>query len=197
MLRLCQITGLEELFSDQEFSKAWDVEGHVTPEDFEELTDDIESYGEDPKTFRKAPAVDDNRIVHTYDKWECYKAGFYETTHPALTKDQCMEAYRDFFTDTKRFAETLDKVITEWKHSCEHYLTNNSMNRIAWLGQASACYALKIPSTFRSGFSLLTEDEQSEANETALIYLNKWLEANGREPLTMDVAYSGRQSDLY
>jgi hypothetical protein len=57
---------------------------------------------------------------------------------------------------------------------------------------------LGIPSVFRSGFSLLTEAEQASANQIALEYLNKWLEANGREAITMEEAYSnGRQSDIY
>lgn len=34
ILRLCQITGLAELFTDSQFSKSWDVEGNVTPDDF-------------------------------------------------------------------------------------------------------------------------------------------------------------------
>ena len=72
------------------------------------------------------------------------------------------------------------------------------MNRIAWLGQAAACYSLGIPAEFRGGFSLLSEEQQSEANNIALTYLNRWMEANGRPPVTLDEAYSGsRQSDIY
>jgi len=197
VLRLCQITGLEELFSDQEFSKSWDVEGSIAPEDFEELTDDISSYGEELNEFRKAPATDNGRILHTYDKWECYEAGFYDTTKPGWTKDQCHEAYRKFLSDPDLFGEVLKKIITEWKHSCEHYLTNGAMNRIAWLGQAAACYELGIPSTYRGGVSLLTEKQQDAANEVALTYLNRWLVENGQDELTMEEAYSGRQADLY
>lgn len=198
VLRLCQITGLAELFTDTEFSKSWDVEGEVTEADFEELSDDVETYGEEKEGFRTVNTSDENRIFHTYDKWECYKAGFYNTTMDGMKKAECEEAYRQFLTDIPRFSEALSGVITEWKHSCEQYLTNAAMNRIAWLGQASACYAMGIPSTFRSGFSLLTEEEQLAANETALEYLNKWLAANGRPEVTMDEALSGgRQSDIY
>ena len=72
------------------------------------------------------------------------------------------------------------------------------MNRIAWLGQAACCIDSGIPAMYRGGFFLLTEDQQKEANETALVYLNKWLEGNGREPVTMEEAYSyDRQSDIY
>lgn len=197
ILRLCQITGLSELFAGQEFSSSWDVDGEITEEDFEKLTDDITTYGEESEKFRTVNTSDKDRVFHTYDKWECYKSGFYNTTKDGMNKEQCQEAYRDFLSDTDKFAKTLQCVITEWKHSCEHYLSNNAMNRIAWLGQASACYALGIPAVFRGGYQLLTEEEQNEANETALIYLNKWLKANGREEVTMEDANSGRQSDIY
>lgn len=197
VLRLCQITGLAELFVDQQFSASWDVEGEVSESDFKELTDDISTYGEEVEEFRTVNTSDENRVFHTYDKWECYAAGFYATTKEGMTKEDCEEAYREFLSDTNRFADTLEHVITEWKNSCEHYLTNAAMNRIAWLGQAAACYAMGIPSQFRNGFYLLTDAQQKKANETALIYLNKWLQANGREPVTMEVAYTGRQSTIY
>lgn len=115
-----------------------------------------------------------------------------------MTKAQCEEAYRAFLSNLVKFAEALERITTEWKHSCEHYLTNVAMNRIAWLGQAAACYALGIPSVFRSGFYLLSEAEQQRANDVALEYLNRWLVANGRATVTMEEAYSyERQSDIY
>jgi ParB-like chromosome segregation protein Spo0J len=197
ILRLCQITGLAELFSDQDFSRSWDVEGEITEADFVELSDDPASFDEESARFRVVNTSDENRIFHTYEKWECWKAGFYATTMDGMTKAECEQAYRDFLSDIPRFSAALQGVITEWKHSCEHYLTNAAMNRIAWLGQAAACYDMGIPSTYRSGFFLLTDDEQNQANECALAYLNQWLEANGREAVSMDVAYSGRQSDIY
>jgi ParB-like chromosome segregation protein Spo0J len=198
VLRLCQITGLAELFADQEFSKSWDVEGSIEESDFEGLSDDASTYGEEINGFRSVNTSDPERIFHTYDQWECYKAGFYATTVEGMSRDEALEAYRDFLADTGKFSATLEHVITEWKHSCEHYLTNKAMNRIAWLGQAAACYALHIPSTFRGGFGLLTESQQKAANEVALTYLNRWLEANGKKTVTMEEAYSGdRQSDIY
>lgn len=197
ILRLCQITGLAELFSNQEFSKSWSVEGEVTEDDFKELSDDITTYGPEAEKFRTVNTGDESRVFHTYDKWECFKAGFYASSKEGLTKQECENAYRDFLSDSKKFAKALDGVISEWKYSCEHYLTNASMNRIAWLGQAAACYALGIPAIFRSGFYLMTETEQAAANGVALEYLNKWLIANGRNAVSMDEAYDGRQSDIY
>lgn len=198
ILRLCQITGLSEVFSDQEFSRAWNAEGEVLESDFVELTDDVSGFDDEAKSVRTANTNDEGRIFHTYEKWECYKAGLYENTKPGMTKAQCEEAYRAFLADLGRFETALSVVISEWKHSCEHYLTNVAMNRIAWLGQASACQALGIPASYRGGFFLLSEAEQTAANEMALKYLNKWLAANGRPEVTMEEAYSyERQSDIY
>ncbi len=192
-------SGLADLFSNQEFSKSWDVEGQVTEEDFVELTDDVTTYGEEAKEFRTVNTSDDKRVFHTYEKWECYKAGFYATTAPeGLTKADCEFRYKKMLSNIPEFSTALERVITDWKFSCEHYLTNAAMNRVAWLGQASLCWLHGIPSMFRSGFYLLTEEEQQRANEVALYYLNQWLKANGREEATLTEAYSGdRQSDIY
>ena len=198
ILRLCQITGLSELFQDQEFSRSWDIEGEITEKDFEELSDDVSKYGKEKEDFRTVNTNDENRIFHTYDKWECHKAGFYENSKEGMSKAECEEAYRKFLSDDKEFAKALNSVTTEWKHSCEHYLTNSAMNRIAWLGQASACYALGIPSAYRGGFNLLSEAEQLKANKLALKYLNKWLKKNKRKEITLEEAFSyDRQSDIY
>lgn len=181
ILRLCQISGLESLFKDEDFSRSWNIEDSEIFEDIsDEIPDDLKG------NFRTVNTSDENRIFHTFEKWECFKAGFYATTKDGMTKSQCEEAYRDFLMDDEKFRETLEKVITEWKFSCEHYLTNVSMNRIAWLGQAALCYALGIPSEFRGGFHLLSDQEQDRANNTALEYLNKWLVANGYEETTIE-----------
>lgn len=197
VLRLCQITGLAEMFKDENFSRSWDAEGEITEADFQDLTDDVTTYGKEAEEFRTVNTGDENRIFHTFENWECHKAGFYESSKEGMTAAQCLEEYRAFLSNIPRFKKALQRVITEWKNSCEHYLTNSSMNRIAWLGQASLCIETGIPSAFRGGFALLTPEEQEKANNTALTYLNKWLVANGREKVTLEEANSTRQSDIY
>ncbi len=196
VLRLCQISGLSELFSDQEFSKSWDIAKENTI-DFVPLSDDIQAYGQEAEKFRTINTDDKNRIFHTYKHWECFKAGFYATSKDGMTREQCEEVYRSFLSNEQEFSKALKHIIKEWKHSCEHYLTNVSMNRIAWLGQASCCYAKGIPAEFRNGFNLLTDKQQQEANELALKYLNKWLVKNKRKKITMEEAISDNQSDIY
>lgn len=194
VLRLCQISGLEHLFTDSDFSKAWEASDYQ-PQEYEVLTDEVD----DLMGVYKIPNEgDEERIYHTYEYWECHKAGFYASRKEGMTSDQCELAYAEFLKDSERFTTALNSLITEWVHSCQHYLTNRSMNRIAWLGQAAMCYATGVPSVFCSGFNLLTPEEQDEANEVALVALNKWMGANGKPELTMDQALSvGRQTELY
>jgi hypothetical protein len=195
VLRLCQISGLEHLFSDSDFSKAWESSDYVENE-YEILTDDVESSAYE--MYRIPNEDDKDRIFHTYEKWECHKAGFYASRKEGMTAEQCEQAFAEFLGDDNRFSLALNGVITEWKYSCEHYLTNKSMNRIAWLGQASMCYATGVPSKYCAGFNLLTEEHQTKANEIALTFLNKWLVANNRPEVTMNLALSiGRQVELY
>jgi hypothetical protein len=139
------------------------------------------------------------RIYHTWDEWECYPAGMYETNPPAgMTPDQARDAYTEFLRDPDRFRAGLEGVLRDWPNSTEHYLSNENMNRIAWLGQAAMCYATRVPKGFRTGYSQLTPTEQHAANLLALEYLNKFLDAKGEPTLfSLDDAKSKTQMDLY
>lgn len=194
VLRLCQISGLENIFSDSDFSKAW--ESSDTGQEYEVITGDVSE--EEMKMYKIPNELDEGRIFHSYEKWECHKAGFYASKKTGMTAAECERAYSSFLSDLEKFEDALIAIITEWKFSCEHYLTNSSMNRIAWLGQAAMCYATGVPSKFCAGFNLLSPEEQDKANVLALKYLNKWLFLKGRPEVEMNEALSiGRQVELY
>ena len=195
VLRLCQISGLENLFSDKDFSKAWtspdDINGQFYP-----IVDELTPI--EIAQYRAGNTNDPQRIFHTHDKWECLQAGFYKSVVPGKTAEECEKEYAEFLSNDKRFRDALDHITTKWKHSCEHYLTNRAMNRIAWLGQAAMCYATGIPSKYCSGFNLLSEQQQEHANNIALEYLNKWLINNNIDSVTYEEGLSiGRQIELY
>ena len=137
------------------------------------------------------------RIYHTWEKWECYPAGLYETGVSDMTATEAQELYAKILCDSKRFEKALRRVIAEWPKSCEHYLTNEAMNRIAWLGQASACVDSKLPRCYRGGFNLLSEKEQDTANKLALRYLNVWLKAHNEELTDLEGAGISSKVDLY
>ncbi len=116
------------------------------------------------------------RFWHHWEKWECYPAGFFNTVPPgSMSEDDARAAYADFLSDTFAFELAMCRVWIEWPHSCEQFLSNPSMNRIAWLGQSAMCIATHVPSAFKGGFRLLTESQQAEANATANRYLQEWI----------------------
>jgi hypothetical protein len=90
------------------------------------------------------------------------------------------------------------EVINYWPNVTEHNLTNRSLNRVAWLGQAAMAYKYKIPAVYSSGWQLLDEDEQHAANVVAHHVLNFWLKDKDIEPVTLEEAIlKGRQVELY
>jgi hypothetical protein len=125
------------------------------------------------------------RIYHTWDEWECYPAGFYENKLKtrSLTEGASKAMYADFLKDIPRFKEAMAGILRDWPNSTEHYLSNERMNRIAWLGQAAMCYATGMPAAFCNGFNLLSPKQQKAADLAALEYLNKWLESRGEPAL--------------
>ncbi len=194
ILRLCQITGLQDIFKDDDFTKSW--ESSDTIANYEPLTDDLTD--EEVENYRTVNTSDPDRIFHTWEKWECHKAGFYASKKDGMTQEQCENAYAEFLSDSERFKQGLEGVLNNWVNSCEHYLTNKAMNRIAWLGQAAMSYSTGVPSKYCSGFNLLSQDQQDAANELALEYLNKWMLKYNREQVTMEDALSiGRQVNIY
>ena len=194
ILRLCQITGLQDIFKDDDFSKSWESSDSIA--EYEVLTDDLTD--QQVEHYRTTNTSDPDRIFHTFDKWECHKAGFYASKFTGLTAEQCELKYAEFLSNEDAFRIGLNGVINEWVNSCEHYLTNKAMNRIAWLGQAAMCYSTGIPSKYCSGFNLLSPEQQDKANLIALDALNFWMQKYNREPLTIEDALSiGRQVNIY
>lgn len=194
ILRLCQITGLQDIFKDDDFSKSWESSDSI--QDYEILTDDLSD--EEVEHYRTVNTSDPDRIFHTFEKWECHKAGFYASKKEGMKAEECEQAYANYLSNLDLFKSGLEGVINNWVYSCEHYLTNKSMNRIAWLGQAAMCYSTGVPSKYCSGFNLLTNEQQENANQLALEYLNKWMAKYGRNEITMEEALSiGRQVNIY
>jgi len=142
--------------------------------------------------------TDKDRIFHTYDKWECHKAGFYKSKLNDLSHEECENKFIEIMTNEKLFDKSLNRVINEWKYSCEHYLTNKAMNRIAWLGQAAVCISSGVPSRYSTAWSKLNKEQQNKANLIANKHLNIWLEKNKMQKLNLEDGLNiNRQIELY
>lgn len=121
-----------------------------------------------------------NRIYHHFETWECWRAGFYDASPPeGMTHEQAQEAYREFLSDIPRFVEAMQSVIEQWPNSCDQFLSNTSINRVAWMGQAAMCNATGVPSAFRGGYRLLTAKQQTAANAAARQMIEMWERMKG------------------
>ncbi len=117
------------------------------------------------------------RIYHSWDYWEDYKAGFYNNCSGADKANKILLVVQMFDSEilTREF---MLRVIEDWKYSCEHNLTNPSLNKIAYIGQAACCIYGEIPSSVTmEAWSLLEPSVQERAdkiaNEVLLIWESK------------------------
>jgi len=130
--------------------------------------------------------VDLKRIYHPYNLWEDYKAGFYDNVS-GKAKQYKIDKVLEMFNSSKLTEKYMNKVIDEWVYSCEHNLTNESMNKIAYIGQAACCLYDSIPSTITMEcWRLLSDDVQQRSNLLALSVIKKWNDKNKNKQLCLN-----------
>lgn len=123
--------------------------------------------------------MQNDRVYHPWWMWECYPAGFYGGID--VDRDDALIRYANFLSDLPLFEAGMVGVAVSWPNSCEQFLTNQDINRIAWLGQSAACYTIGLPSKYRAGFKLLSDDGQRRANTCAQRFLERWLHDNAEK----------------
>jgi hypothetical protein len=110
--------------------------------------------------------------------WEDWKHGFYDNCS-GKEKEKKIEKVLEMFNSEKLTREHMERVIDEWKYSCEHNLTNEALNKIAYIGQAACCIYANIPSTVTmEAWSLLDESVKNRSDIIAEEILNKWNKKN-------------------
>ena len=114
------------------------------------------------------------RIYHPYWLWEDYKNGFNENCSGEI-KINYKEKIIEMFNSEQKTLENMRNVINNWTYSCEHNLTNNSVNKIAYLGQCACCFYCGAPNTITMEcWSMLTNEVKVRANKNAEQVLSEW-----------------------
>ena len=127
------------------------------------------------------------RIYHPYWRWEDYPNGFYDNCSGSV-KESLIQKGIEMFNSQKLTRENMFRVVDEWKYSCEHNLTNPSMNQIAYIGQAACCIYASIPSTVTMElWSMLSKEVQQRANNDAQDALNHWISNNKNIQLCLTI----------
>ena len=127
------------------------------------------------------------RIYHHFKYWEDHKHGFYDNCS-GKERDIKIEKVLEMFNSEQLTRENMTRVIDEWIYSCEQNLTNESMNKIAYLGQGACCLYAEVPSTVTmEAWSKLSKDVKDRSNRIANEVLNVWLSRNKGIQLCLNI----------
>jgi hypothetical protein len=111
---------------------------------------------------------------YNYEEWEEYKYGMWRKL-PKHEEGKYLKKAIDFTKDHNLYGNAMLKVIKEWPISCLQNLTNNDINKKAWIGHAACCLAFNCPEYIvREAWSHLSTKEQKLANERAEQAILQW-----------------------
>lgn len=114
------------------------------------------------------------QIFHHYKKWEDYQNGMWRRI-TGEERDLFLEKVVKFMRDIDLYGSWMLGVIDQWPITCEHNLTDNQINKKAWIGWAACCLAINCPEDItREGWHYLSNSEQDRANNKATFAINKW-----------------------
>ena len=112
------------------------------------------------------------RIYHPVDLWEEVKFNMWgDVSNTRLYLEKAIE----FTGNHKLYGFYMQRVINEWKYSCENALTDKNLNRKAWIGHAACALAINCPEDItRKAWSYLTYEQQRLANNEARHAIALW-----------------------
>lgn len=117
------------------------------------------------------------RVYHHYEALEEFQCGMWRIVRGEQRIANAKKAAA-LMRDSVAFAAAMRRATSEWRCSCEHNLTADDTNRLAWLGHAGNLLGVGSPEeNTRIGWHMLTQPEQDEANRVAQMVLDEWLAA--------------------
>jgi hypothetical protein len=122
------------------------------------------------------------RVYFHFKDLEEYHNGMWRIVG-GLQKARNALAAAELMRNDAAFEAAMMRALEEWPNSCQHNLTAEDTNRLAWLGHAGCCIVAGSPEeNTRTGWHLLTTAQQDAANATAQRVLDAWIEANTELP---------------
>jgi hypothetical protein len=114
------------------------------------------------------------RIYHHYKKWEDFKAGMWRKESKEYEERELPKII-EFTGDHEQYGQAMIEMVKRWKFGCEHNLTNQSLNKRAWVGHAACCFKFGWPEYLvRQAWNLLTNEQRYLANKKADLAILEW-----------------------
>lgn len=112
------------------------------------------------------------RVYHPVDTWEEVSFNMWGDVKD---KKWSLDAAINFTGDHVEYGKFMRRVTAEWPYSCENALTDQYINRRAWLGHAAVALALHIPEDItRTAWKHLNYEQQLLANKEADAAIQAW-----------------------
>lgn len=117
----------------------------------------------------------EKRIWHPYWKWEDMQAGMWRLVSAKEEAASYLKEAIAFTGNARLYGDWMLRVVEEWPYSCEHNLTDQSLNKQAWIGHAACCLARGCPEQItRQAWSLLSDEARIAANLRADEAIKEW-----------------------
>lgn len=115
------------------------------------------------------------RIYKPYHLWEDWLNGMWRQVD-SEQYDSYLKWAIYFTGDHVKYGESMGLVIKEWKNTMLHNLTNQSMNKRAFLGHCACCFNSGCPEYIvRDAWKLLTEQQRINADAIAQKHIDNWM----------------------
>ena len=114
------------------------------------------------------------RIFHQYTIMEDYLNGMYVEEKDG--RNERIKKACEILGNETKCREAMEMVVNQWKYATEYNLSNDKINKKAWLGQACcSIYADVHEDETREGWGMLTDNQREEANKIADEIIAKWI----------------------
>jgi len=115
------------------------------------------------------------QIKSPYFAWECFQNGMFKTLSEIDNYSFLFNKSIELLSNQELFYKTGILVIKNWEVSCDNFLTNKNINKIAFIGQVCCCYAFGVPEIVtKDAWKVLDTEIQTQANNTALKILKTY-----------------------
>lgn len=115
------------------------------------------------------------RVYKPYYDWEDWQNGMWRSVNKVEQKTLIDWAV-EFTGDHVKYGNAMSEVLSAWPNTMLHNLTNQSMNKRAFLGHCACCFSSGCPeSIVRSAWKLLTEEQRVLADEAAQKHIDNWI----------------------
>ena len=112
------------------------------------------------------------RVYHPYDTWEEIRFNMWGDVK---NEKEWLERAISFTSDHLLYGKHMSKVVSEWPISCENALTDEYINKKAWIGHAAVALAIQCPEHItRKAWGFLTDEQKFLANKQAEQAIRTW-----------------------